>query len=192
MNLDIAHITELLLAWKYFILFPLMVIEGPIVTLIAGFLISEKYLNFFITFVICVTGDLSGDSVYYAIGRFVKPSFRDKYGKYIGLDAERLDKIDYYFRHHPHKTFALGKLAHGVGTAVLVGAGIMKVPFYKFIWGNLLPTMVKSLILLTMGYYFGRFLSQINHALDLGALGLGILFTIIYILYIRFSRKNSQ
>jgi membrane protein DedA with SNARE-associated domain len=190
--LDLNHVTSLLLEWKYYIIFPLAVIEGPIITVIAGFLVSAGFLNFFLAYALIVTGDLGGDTIYYLIGRFVKPAFRDKYGKYIGLSKERLDKIDYYFREHPHKTFALGKLSHGVGTVMLVGAGIMKVPYYKFILANVLPTMIKSLILLLIGFYFGKFLTEINHYLDFGALGIGILFAAIYILYLKYSKKFNS
>ena len=51
-----------LLVYKYFILFPVMVIEGPIITIIAGFLSSLELLNPFLVYVVVVIADLTGSS----------------------------------------------------------------------------------------------------------------------------------
>ena len=56
--------------YKYLILFPLAIIEGPIVTVIAGFLCSQAILEPFYVFPIIVIGDILGDSLYYGLGRW--------------------------------------------------------------------------------------------------------------------------
>jgi len=45
MPLSFQHFIQLLLTYKYLILFPMALIEGPIITIIAGFIASLGYLN---------------------------------------------------------------------------------------------------------------------------------------------------
>jgi membrane protein DedA with SNARE-associated domain len=45
------------------LLFPLAVVEGPIVTVIAAYLASLGYLNIFAVFAVVVAADLVGDSI---------------------------------------------------------------------------------------------------------------------------------
>jgi len=52
---------SLLLTYKYLILIPLAVVEGPIITVIAGFLITLGYMNIFLVYLIVIAGDLAGD-----------------------------------------------------------------------------------------------------------------------------------
>ncbi|HUZ60693.1 MAG TPA: hypothetical protein VMU83_18125, partial [Hanamia sp.] len=60
----------LLLKFRYVILFPLAVVEGPILAVIAGFLCTEGYLNLFIVYTIIVLGDITGDTICYLFGRW--------------------------------------------------------------------------------------------------------------------------
>lgn len=66
--MSFQQIISLLTAYKYFFLFPIVVVEGPIITVIAGFLSSLGYLNIIIAYLVVVAGDIVGDSAYYAIG----------------------------------------------------------------------------------------------------------------------------
>ena len=61
--------------YKYLILLPFAVFEGPIATVIGGFLASIGVLNFFWVFVISVLGDFLGDSAWWAIGRAAPGGF---------------------------------------------------------------------------------------------------------------------
>ena len=65
-----SEIFKLLFTYSYLILFPLVVVEGPIVTIIAGFLVSLGFMDFIPTYLTIVSGDLVGDFVYYSAGRW--------------------------------------------------------------------------------------------------------------------------
>lgn len=59
---------QLLLTYKYIILIPLSIIEGPIVTVICGFLVTLKFFNPFLVYVVMVLGDIVGDGLIYYMG----------------------------------------------------------------------------------------------------------------------------
>jgi len=152
----LQQIIFLLTAHKYLFLFPVVVVEGPIITVIAGFLSSLGLLNIFIAYAVVVVGDIAGDIMYYALGYYGKQRFINGWGRFLGITLERVERLEKHFEKHSGKTLVIGKLSHGVGAIVLVAAGIARMPFRKFVWYNFIPSLPKSLILLLIGYYSGE------------------------------------
>jgi membrane protein DedA with SNARE-associated domain len=192
--ISLVQINELLLGYQYLVLFPLVVVEGPIVTVITGFLSSLHQFNFLTAYIVIVIADVTGDCFYYALGRWGKDTVIKRWGSYIGLTAKRIARLETHFDRNSGKTLLLGKIMHGVGTSFLVAAGVAKMSLPKFIWYNLLGTIPKSFVLLLIGYYFGRAINAINSYLELlGAIFLGVLIIglIIYFFYYRNNKSNQ-
>lgn len=166
------HITTWVLDYRYAILFPLIVIEGPITMIIAGYLSSLGFLSLVVTYIIAVVGDLAGDSAYYAIGRWGSMGFIDRYGKYIGLSRAGVAKLEQRFERQGGKILLAGKATHVIGGAFLVAAGLVKMPYGQFLWFNFLATLVKALGLILIGYYFGAAIDLINHGLSVAGLAM--------------------
>jgi len=194
MNLALSQITVWLLQYKYFALFPLAVFEGPIITIIAGFFSSLGYINFFGAYFVIVAGDIAGDVLHYAVGRYGGRKFIDKWGRFIGVGEREVESLEKQFEKRGSKLLFIGKMSHGVGGAFLVAAGIIKMPFDKFIFSNFLATLLKSLILLVVGYYFGQAFVTINSYLEkIAVLSIAIAVTsaLAYILYHRQKTKKE-
>ena len=64
-----------MLAYRYVILLPIAIIEGPIISVIAGFLVSIHAMEFWIVFGILVLGDVIGDMLLYGVCRWGGGSF---------------------------------------------------------------------------------------------------------------------
>lgn len=194
MGIDLLQITQWLIQYKYLILFPIVVAEGPIATVIAGFILSLGYMNFFIAYAVIIAGDIAGDAVYYVIGRFGGRHFVERWGRYIGLNPERVFHFEKHFEKHGSKTLLLGKLAHGIGAIFLVAAGLVRMPFLKFISANFFATLIKSLALLLIGFYFGKALVKINSILEFaGAVSIsaGIIVSLVFITHY-YNKKESE
>ena len=114
-----------IIAYKYEILFPLAIIEGPLLAVVAGFLVSLGTLNMFIVYAIIVLGDVIGDSIFYLLGRSGH-SFLAKHGHFIGATPERLATTREYFDNHHTKAITASKLIHGIGVTGLITAGSLK------------------------------------------------------------------
>ena len=183
MLFTLDQIIELFATYRYALIFPLAVLEGPIVTVIASFLASQGYFNLFAVYGIAVLGDLVGDSLYYAIGYFGRNGFINKYGKYIGVAPEQVALLENHFNRHPRKTLVVGKLTHAMGVFVLVSAGGVRMPFGEYLLYNFLPTLAKSFIFLLVGYYFGTAFSQINSYLGWATFGGAALVLLVILLY---------
>lgn len=181
---------HLLLTYKYFILLPLAVIEGPIITVVAGFLVTLGKMNIFAVYVLAIAGDIIGDGVLYGLGRFGK-SFIHKYGHYIGASAEKLEKAKVFFAEKHNKAIVMSKIFHGVGVSGLIAAGVLAIPYRRYMRTCLIISLVQSAIFLFIGIVFGHAYVLIAHYLDLYAesivvvVAVLLLGTIIYKLYKR-------
>lgn len=162
-----AELLSILEQYKYWIIFPIAVFEGPIIIIISGFLVSLGYLNGWIAYVVVIIADMIGDSIYYSIGRFWgKSKFIKKIGKYIGYDEGSEKYIEDHFKRHKVKTFMIGKVTHGLGGTIQVASGIAKVTYKEFFWLSLIGTAPKALGLLILGYYLGSYYERINNYLQ--------------------------
>jgi membrane protein DedA with SNARE-associated domain len=155
-----------LLLYKYQLLFPVLVFEGPITTVIAGFLASLGTLSFAFTYVLAVVADLVGDTLYYAVGRYGIQRRVDRWAGYLWISPQQIDRLKGQFGRHAGKTLLTAKMTHGVGGLVLVSAGAAGIPYPTFLWFNALGTLPKSLALLLVGYYFGYEYHAINAYLE--------------------------
>ena len=158
-------IIPLLETYKYLILFPLAVIEGPILTVIAGFLVSLGVMNLYIVYVIVVVGDVIGDALYYGLGRFGS-GFLHRHGPWVGVTTERLERTKAVYRDHHFKAVALSKLIYGIGLIGMVVAGSLKMPYKRFMLAALLVSLAQSAILISIGIFFGYAYVQIEHYLN--------------------------
>lgn len=188
-----GKIVSLLLVWRYAIYFPLMVIEGPIVTIIAGFLTSLGYFSFALVYLVSVAGDLGGDILYYLIGRIGGGKILTR-EKFLGIKKEQWQGLENHFNRHSGKTLLFGKLTHSIGAPILVAAGLAKVPFRKFIWYNFIGTLPKSLAFLLIGFYFGQAYQQIDKYLGYAILSVffAIILAAAIYLFAKRLRKNVE
>ncbi len=166
----LPHLIPPLIHYGYLILFPIMVLEGPIITIIAGLLVSLGVLSFPLTYGLAVTADLLGDTLYYLAGRYGANRVVDHWGKYLGISWGQIERLKRHFDRHTGKTLLIGKLTHGAGGMILLAAGVGQVPYLSFFWFNLLGTLPKSLALLLVGFYFGHGYQRINRYLNDAAL----------------------
>lgn len=190
--MSFPQIIFFLTTYKYFFLFPIVVIEGPIISVIAGFLSSLGHFNIFVAYTVIVVGDLTGDTISYALGRWGGIKLIERWGHYIGLNVGHVEKFRNHFDKHTASTIILGKLAYALELPFLIGAGLAKVPYKKFLLYTLIPTLPKSLLFLLIGFYFGETYNKINVYFDYAAIGtvsLAIMFIVTYFVVKKMSRK---
>ncbi len=166
MILNSQETLQFLSQYGYWIIFPLMYIEGPIVTIFASILASIGIFNIWIIWLMSVFGDLLADIMWYKIGEYWGLSFAQKIGKYIGITKERIEKMEKYFQKHGGKTVFLAKSTTGLCLITFVSAGIVKMKLKKFIWYSLWGGMVWSTLLVILGYSYGYMWQKIEKTIS--------------------------
>ncbi len=154
------RIFGLLLSYKYFIFFPLVMFEGPVTTLVAGFLCSLGYMNFLLLIFLAPIADLASDALYYALGRWGRKKVVEKHAHRVGLTPERVEKLEDRFKKHGVKMLAFGKVADPLSSTIQTIAGLTRMNFKKYFWWNAVITFPKSFAVLTIGFYFGEAIGQ--------------------------------
>ena len=185
------HIISLLLQYKYYILFPLAIVEGPILAVIAGFLCTSKLLNPYLAFPIIVCGDIIGDSIMYSLGRFGLPPILKRLAKRLGFKAEKVNQVRAYFNSNPNRTISLSKVALGIGFTGIYLAGNSKIPYKRFIIICFLTSVAQFIIYMGLGLLFGSAYQQINHYIDfLTAFIVVVAITVLLYLFIKSKRRK--
>jgi len=174
-------VVQLLLTYKYLILMPLAIIEGPIVAVICGFLVTINILNPLLVYVILVVGDIVGDGIIYYIGYSGK-----RFLKYFKVTEEKLEKAKKYFQENHKKAIFMSKLAHGIGFTGLIAAGALHVPYKRYFKTCTSISLVQSAVMITIGILFGHAYVVIGKYLDYYAAGVSVIvLTIILFLFIK-------
>jgi membrane protein DedA with SNARE-associated domain len=184
-------IVALLIEYKYLVLFPIMVAEGPFASIVSGFLISTGILNVFATFLVVLAGDLAGDAMFYSLGRWSK-KYLLKYGIRFNVTEEKLEIAKKYFIEHHHRAILTSKLLYGIGVAGLMAAGTLKIPFYKYIRSCFFISLAQSSILIFLGYVSGYAYSKVFGYLDTYTKIISGIVFIIIILYLFNQVKKKQ
>jgi membrane-associated protein len=185
------NILDLLVQYKYLILFPLSIVEGPIVAIISGFLCVSGFFNPLIVYPVILAGDMIGDSLVYILGRWGVPEFLKRIARRIGLAAENIEPIRAYFDSNPKKTISLSKITLGIGFAGLYVAGNARIPYNKFIGICFITSALQYIVYICIGLLFGAAYKQISHYLDFfSALISVIVLAGIIVYFVRSKRKK--
>lgn len=178
----------LVIKYRYFFLYPVAIVEGPLITMVSGFLVSIGAMNPLIVLPIIVAGDVSGDVIYYFIGRFGERwALSRAIIKYCGFETKK-DKIIGLFENHGGKFLLFGKLTHALGAVFLIGAGYSRMDLRRFILYNLVGTIIKSSILLSAGYLAGSAYGEYVKKFENGAFYITIISLAIIVLSLFLSR----
>jgi membrane protein DedA with SNARE-associated domain len=150
------HITELTIEYRYWILVPFVIIEGPIVAFIAGTLASIGYFNIYALIIFFFVRDMAMDAVFYYAGymgaqtRFAKRML----GK-INQRGDTLKDLRTQWEKHPARTMFVGKLSFGIAQAFIVAAGVVNMRLSTFFTYGAVVAVTQYITLLTLGYFFG-------------------------------------
>ncbi len=154
MSLD--SLTPLIIEYRYWILIPLSLLEGPFVALIAGSLAAAGYFNPYFLLIFFVIRDLFTDVIYYGLGVFAaKTAFVRRLLHKIGVTAEHLEKARALWNNHPGKTMFLGKLSYGIAPSFFVVAGMIRMSLKRFIGYNAVIAAFQYGVCLALGYFLG-------------------------------------
>ncbi|MFA6353340.1 MAG: VTT domain-containing protein [Candidatus Paceibacterota bacterium] len=182
-------VIQLLLTYKYLILIPLSIVEGPIVSVIAGFLTTLNIFNPLLVFLVMVAGDIVGDAIFYFIGYKGKKLF-----KYFNIREEKIEKAKIYFQENHKKAIAASKIMWGIGTAGLIAAGALHISYKKYFKTCALYSLAQSFVMIMLGIFFGQAYIIIGKYFDYYAAGISILVmaTVLFFIFIKKYKQNRK
>jgi membrane protein DedA with SNARE-associated domain len=118
-------------------------------------------LNVAVVGLIALAAAIVGDNIGYAVGRFGGRALVLRYGRYIFLTAERLDKAEAFFARHGGKVVTVARFLEGLRQANGIIAGIAGMPWLKFLVYNALGAVLWVALWVSVGDLAGRHLGTI-------------------------------
>ena len=155
MELPDSPILQFLIQNGYWIAVPIMIIEGPIATIIMAFFASFGFFNPFVVFAFSLLADLISDTVFYAIGYYNGSWFTKKFGKYFKLNERTFKTVQNFFDEHGGKSLFIAKILSGVVPPMFIVAGFSRVKLKKFYTFSALGGLLWSGAMVALGYFFG-------------------------------------
>ena len=114
---------------------------------------------------LATVGSLVGALVGYAIGAWGGRPLLDRYGRYVGIGDEDLDRADRWFARWGSWAVFLGRMVPLVRTFVSYPAGISRMPLGRFVVFSTLGSLPWNAALIYAGFVVGENYPQIEAAL---------------------------
>jgi len=174
----------------YFIVFLLVIVEGPLTNYVAAFASSLGFFNVYIILILSILANYMADLIYFFIGRLGKKALVERRINNL-LDSERIKKIKEYLGKNPGKILTIIKIAPPLPMPGLILAGTTNMKTSKFIFYSFIITVVLSSFFTVLGYFSGMAFNIIPKYFKYGELIITAALIVILAIWI-WLRFNSE
>lgn len=156
--------------------------EIPLV--LAGYLVYSEEVSLQTCLAWCFVALLAGDSMLFWIGyRFGHRIFQIPILNKL-LTPERVHKVNEKFHHYGNRVIFVARFMAGVRGTVFLTAGVLKMPYRRFILFDGMAALVSAPLVIYIAYRFG---SQLEYAIKFAREAGWLLFVIASILAVGIS-----
>jgi membrane-associated protein len=141
-------------AHPYLALFPLILLEGPLATLVAGSLVAVGAMTFPLAGGLAVAAEMTADLAIFTAGRLGRHERLRPHLHRLGLTDARRAALEASTARLPW-VLAGAKVADVAAIPVILAAGASGVGYARFLTWDLALTTPKSLLLLALGALVG-------------------------------------
>ncbi len=170
-------------AWSYPLLVVLVIIEGPIVTLLASVAASVGYMRLPLVMVSALVGSAIADTLWYYLGYTHSEERILRYGRWLGLRRHHVEQLQKEMHQHAPKLLFVAKFVSVLATPTLIAAGLARVPFRRWFPIVFLGELIWVAVLAFIGSRAAEVVRQVElglHYLPLvGGLALLILLPLV-------------
>lgn len=164
----------------------------------AGYTASRGQLQIVGVILAGSLGSILAAAVFYAIGRKISHAalfqWIDRYGKYLFITSDDLQKALDWFEQYGHRIVFFGRMIPAVRSLISIPAGMSHMPFGKFMLYSSLGTFIWTTFLACIGFYFGEnqaLMLSIIHRVGYIILAITVLFVGWWI-YRKFYKTNNS
>jgi membrane protein DedA with SNARE-associated domain len=141
-------------------------VPGETVLIAAAIYAGAGQQNIVMVGVVGFVAAVVGDNVGYAIGRFGGRALVLRWGRYVFITRERLDKAEAFFNQHGGKIITIARFIEGLRQANGIIAGIIEMHWLKFVAFNALGAALWVGTWVSVGYYAGQHITTIYDAIS--------------------------
>jgi membrane protein DedA with SNARE-associated domain len=164
----LGSLAPLLDHWGYLAIGGLVLLEdfgipvpGETVLIAGAVYAGAGRLNVVAVGVIALAAAILGDNIGYLIGRLGGRALVLRYGRYVLLTAERLDKAEAFFTRHGGKVVTIARFLEVLRQANGIIAGITGMPWRRFLAFNALGAALWVALWVSLGDLAGQHIGTI-------------------------------
>ncbi len=135
-------------------------IPSELIMPLAGFTISQGKMELSPVLLAGVMGTMLGALPWYYAGKTMGAQrlqqLANRYGKWIGISGQDINKATFWFNRHGKKAVFFGRLVPGVRTLISIPAGLSGMALLPFLLYSTLGTTLWVGLLTAIGYFLGR------------------------------------
>jgi membrane protein DedA with SNARE-associated domain len=158
----INAIVELVSQFGYLGIFIMMFLESTffpfpseVAMIPAGYLAFQGKMNIYMAIFSGIAGSLLGALFNYFLARSLGRKLLLKYGKYVFIKEETVDKLEKFFTDHGHISTFTGRLIPGIRQLISLPAGLSRMNVAEFSAYTTLGAGIWVAILAALGYFAG-------------------------------------
>jgi membrane protein DedA with SNARE-associated domain len=167
-------------------------VPGETMLIAAALYAATGQLNIVLVGIIAVVASSAGSAIGYAIGVYGGRPLAERYGKYVFLTAERLDKTQDFFERRGWAVVLLGRFVEGVRQAAGVIAGISDMKFPTFMLYTVIGAMLWVATWSTVGEVAGAHVTTISHYATYVAEGIAVVLVLLIARAVIRSRRKRR
>ena len=136
-------------------------VPGETVLILGAVYAGSGRLSIVLVVLLGFLGAVVGDNIGFAIGRFGGRRLVKRWGRYILLTPERLDKATAFFERHGGKVIAIARFVEGLRQVNGIVAGTTGMHWAKFLPFNALGAALWVGVWSAVGYFSGSHITTI-------------------------------
>lgn len=136
-------------------------VPGETVLILAAVYAGTGRLNVVLVGLFGFLGAVLGDNIGFAIGHFGGRPLVERYGRYIFLTPERIDRASGFFDRHGGWIIIVARFIEGLRQANGIIAGISGIHWAKFLLFNVIGAALWVLVWTSVGYLSGSHINTI-------------------------------
>jgi membrane protein DedA with SNARE-associated domain len=141
-------------------------VPGEILLISAAMFAGAGHLNIALVMVVAVVGAVIGDNVGYAVGRLGGRPLAERWGRFVFLTPERLDRAEGFFNAHGGKVVTIARFIEGLRQVNGLLAGIAGMHWLKFLGFNALGAVLWVGTWAGLGFLTGEHMVAIYAAFE--------------------------
>jgi membrane protein DedA with SNARE-associated domain len=138
-------------------------VPGETILIAAAIFAGAGRLNVVTVGIVGFVAAVVGDNIGFAIGHFGGRALALRWGKYIFLTEERLDRAEVFFNRHGGKIIVVARFIEGLRQANGIIAGISGMHWRRFLFFNAIGAALWVGTWVTIGYTAGNHIDTIYH-----------------------------
>lgn len=137
-------------------------IPSEVVLPLAGFLVGRGDLGFWQALLAATSGSVAGALILYALGRYGGRRLVLRYGRFLRVDEDSLDRADGWFRRYGDWVVLFARVVPFARSVVSIPAGTMKMPAIRFTVMTALGSFAWNTLLIGAGVILGANWQQVE------------------------------